>query len=138
MSTIFFDIAMSLYSSLNTIDNVTPIDWENSPYLPTIGVTYLKQSHIPNETVQVTAGSAGSDLYSGIYHVAVNVESGRGIVEAMVLADKIATKFKRGSNHSSNGVIVNISSVTIGNSSSIDGWYIVPVEIRYRSFNKAR
>lgn len=136
---IFLDISAALDSQLNNMTDLPPVAWENKDYSPVIGTLYLRPTLIAGEVVQATLGDNGTDSNTGIYQVDVFAESGKGKNAALVMADKIADQFKRGTDLIYNGRTVRTRNVSrqVG-ANSADGWYHLIVEISYIAFTEAR
>lgn len=136
---VFLDISAALDSRLNTMTSLPPVAWENKSYDPTLGTLYLRPTLIPADTIQATLGDSGTDQNSGIYQIDVFAEAGQGKNAAVVMADNIASHFKRGTDLTYNSRTVRIRSVSrqvaVNNA---DGWYQIPIEINYIAFTEAR
>ena len=135
---VFNDISTALDTRLSIMTGLPPVAWENVAYEPVVGTLYLRPTNIAGDTNQATLGTTGTDMTIGIYQVDVIAQAGRGKSAALLMADKVADQFKRGTDLTSNGRVVTIVSVQRAVSSQDSGWYIIPVEIIYKSFTSAR
>jgi len=135
---VFLDISAALDGRLNSMVGLPPVAWENTNYEPVVGTLYLRPTNITGDTNQATLGDSGTDLTIGIYQVDVLAEAGKGKNTALVMADKIADHFKRGTDLTYNSRVVTVISVQRSVSTIDAGWYIIPVEIIYKSFTTAR
>lgn len=135
---VFLDISAALDGQLNTMVGLPPVAWENVTYEPVMGTLYLRPTNIPGDTTQATMGDSGQDFTIGIYQVDVFAPSGGGKNSAVVMADLVADQFKRGSDLTYNTRVVTVTSARRGVASQEDGWYMLPVEIVYKSFTTAR
>ena len=139
MSTSFLDISAALDQQLNAMAGLPDVAWDNFEYEPALGVSYLRPTLIPGDTLPDTIGANGEDLSIGIYQIDIFTEAGEGKNAGMVLADLIGDQFKHGTQITYNGVTVEIKSVSVKVSiNNKDGWYQMPVEIVYYSFNVRR
>jgi len=137
--TAFVDISKALDDHLNAMAGKPSVAWENKPFDPVIGVTYIRPTLLPGETVPDTIGSAGSDLNVGVYQIDIFTEAGKGKKALIEMMDKIALQFKHGTKLTSNAVIVEIKTVSQKVKSNDDnGWYSGIVEIVYYSFTARR
>lgn len=136
---IFLDISAALDTQLNTMSGLPPVAWENRGYTPVVGTLYIRPTLISGDVVQATLGDAGTDMNVGIYQVDIFAEAGKGKNEALVMADKIADQFKRGTDLTYNSRTVRVRNVSrqVG-INNVDGWFQVIVEISYISFTEAR
>ena len=135
---VFNDISTALDTRLSVMTGLPPVAWENVEYEPVVGTLYLRPTNISGDTNQATLGTSGQDMTIGIYQVDVIAQAGRGKSTALLMADKVANQFKRGTDLTSNGRVVTVVSVQRAVSSQDSGWYIIPVEIIYKSFTDAR
>lgn len=139
MSTVFRDIAAALNTRLNRLAGAPPIAWENQGYAPHVGTAYIRPTLLPGDTRQATLGANGEDRTDGLYQVDVFVEAGRGTDAAVSIADTIADHFARGADMAYNDVIVTITRAQRrGGVQTADGWYMIPVEIYFKSHTAAR
>ena len=136
---VFLDISAALDGNLNSMAGKPDIAWENVKYTPAVGTIYVRPTLIPGDTTQASLGTSGTDESIGIYQVDVFTEAGQGKNEAVVMADKIANRFKRGTVMTYNGVNVRVISVSrqVGFNDA-GGYYMIPVEINYISFTQPR
>tara|TARA_R110000868_G_scaffold192553_2_gene437120 strand:+ start:592 stop:1023 length:432 start_codon:yes stop_codon:yes gene_type:complete len=142
MSTAFLDIsaALSLKLSVYATANNIAVSYENSQYTPVVGTKYLRETLMPADTSQAELGTTGMDHNEGNYQVDAftPASSKLGKSEAILLADGIATQFKRGAVLTYNGVNVRIKSVSRG-TGVIDGaWFMIPVFISFKSYTQPR
>lgn len=142
MSTAFFDIQAALDSSMNTLAGATPVAWqypgEGGPYKPVTGTLFLRPTHLPGNTSQAEASSAGKNFATGIYQVDVIAPLDSSQKTMIDWADDIADTFKRGTTHSYNGVNVRIRSASVGNGTRDGAWIVLPVTISYFVYTAAR
>lgn len=136
--TAFLDISAALDGHLNTMTSKPPIAWDNTEYTPVVGTLYARPTNIPGDTLQSSLGDNGQDMTDGIYQIDVFSELGKGKNEAIVMADLIANRFKRGTDIVYNARTVTIRSVSRQAANTSGGWYQIPVIIVYRVFTEAR
>lgn len=136
---VFLDISAALDSNLNSMTGLPPVAWENRKYTPVMGTLYLRPTLLSGDTVQSTLGDSGTDMNVGIYQVDVFAEAGKGKNAALVMADKVADQFKRGTDLAYNSRKVRVRNVSrrVGVNNT-EGWYQVIVEVSYISFTEAR
>ena len=137
--TAFVDISTALDDHLDAMAGKPPISWENKKYTPVIGTTYIRPTLLPGETVPDTIGAAGSDLNVGVYQIDIYTATGKGKKALIEMMDKIALQFKHGTQLTSNGVIVEIKTVSQKvKSNDKNGWYTGIIDIVYYSFTSRR
>ena len=71
---IYTDIASALASRLNGVG--IPIAFENAPFKPTAGVTYLREAVLFGDNSAL--GISRSDIYTGVYQVDVMAPKDKG------------------------------------------------------------
>jgi len=136
---VFLDISAALDGHLNTMTSAPPVAWANIDYTPTVGTLYVRPSLLPADTIQATLGDSGTDMNQGIYQIDVFAPANKGKNEAMVMADLIANRFKRGTDLAYNGRNIRVKSVSQAVATvNPDGYFQVPVKIIYISFTEAR
>lgn len=111
MTTAFFDIEVAFQTALNSISGKPFIEFENTlPYNPTVNTKFWRTTHMPINTVQVTAD--GMRQHTGIYKVDVIVPTGKGMKDLLQDMDKIASKFDTINSISSNNTKIQINGVS--------------------------
>ena len=135
MSTLFNDLQAALDSRLATLSGGYPIAWPNVVYEPQAGVTYLRVSIIPGDTLQASLGSIGKDVTECIYQIDVVTQRGTG---RTAITDSIADHFKRGSVLTYNSTKLRVRSVSIGPAINEDAWQFVPVSVSVQTYSEAR
>lgn len=136
--TVFVDISAALDGRLNTMSSLPPVAWQNFKYEPVNGTLYLRPTLLPAETTASTLGTIGTDENSGIYQVDIFAPSDTGKGEAYTMADSVADHFKPVTEIDYSGITVRCVSVSIGSTSQADGWFQVPVFVRYLALTTKR
>jgi hypothetical protein len=136
--TTFSDIETALDSNLNDMVLLPDVAWPNAVYTPTIGTMYLRPTFLPGDTDPAAIGSTAQDVTSGLYQIDIYAESGRGQIEILEMADRIADQFKRGSVLTYNGVNVRVVRTSRGGATVRDGWFVLPVTITFNTYTDAR
>ena len=139
MSSSFLDVSAALDQQLNAMAGLPDVAWDNFEYEPALGVSYLRPTLIPGDTLPDTIGANGEDLSIGIYQIDIFTEAGEGKNAGMVLADLIGDQFKHGTQMTYNGSTVEVKTVSQKQAvNNADGWYQAIVEIVYFSFTARR
>jgi len=130
-------IRQALETALNTwsLDQstVVPIAWPNKSYTPTIGTKYIKANILTAETENPSLGD-DHKRYPGIFQLLLYMPDNKGSGDATRLADNLCEEFKRGKSFTASTVTVRIlNSPSVLPSFNDNGWYVLPVSIRYQS-----
>lgn len=137
MSTHYSDIASALDSHLNEMALNT--SWENRHFKPpTDGSLYIKQTNIPNETIQGDLGTNGTDYTIGLYQIDVIAPFGKGKSAVYTLADQVADKFKRGVTMTYNSITVRVQAVSRAPMLIDEQNAIIPITVEYETYTPAR
>lgn len=131
-------IIASIYEAkLITWNNVRPeklkIVFENMPYTPTAGETYLRAFTIPGDTASNTLGG-DHRLYTGVFQVSIVCPAGTGKAKANPIAAEIIALFPLYVRDVKNGFVVTpMTPVDVGPGITGDSTYTVPLSFSYRS-----
>lgn len=120
--------------ALAAISGIPAIIVENenaSP--PNPKAAWVEAFMLPAPTVPAGIGLGAYNFESGIYQVSVYAPPDTGRDDADVLAEKIRSAFKRGTvvDGVTTRTRVETSWVGPANNSKDDGWYMLPVSIRW-------
>lgn len=126
-------IDAALESHLLTMANLPPVAWEDVSYKPVIGVAYLQVNQLRNTPIEYgIANDIREDR--GILQVTVVYPGGRGKVDALNLASKVAGHFPIDTD-----IILGDYHLSITNHPTVhtgipdEGWYRVPVSIPWQT-----
>lgn len=128
-------IETALEQKLLAVADLPAIAWEDVDYKPTTGQPYLKVHHLHNNPRDLFLERGPAEL-PGIFQVSVLYPAGRGKVEAKQLAERLADAFAPvqmlpAGNHRVD--LLDTPAIASGFSDD-DGWYVVPVSIRWEAF----
>lgn len=109
------------------------VAYENQPFTPVTGATYLKASLLP--------APAGSDdlagahrRYGGVFQVSVYAPINVGSGAANGIADELAALFVLNARLTSGAVTVQqVSPATVAPALQIENHYVIPVSFAYRA-----
>jgi hypothetical protein len=125
-----FEGLMARMASLTTSPSM-PVAWPNVSYDPP-STGYLRVSHLPNETDQVTLGTSGQNRHMGLLQVDVMWPKGEGSVDPLEVAAQVVAHFKRGTTFTQNSVDIRIvSPPSISPPLDDDPFRAYPVTIPY-------
>lgn len=132
----FTDISAAL--DAHCAELLLPTAWENSGFTPTEGVLYIRPTILPASTDQAGCGEGGLDEHVGLYQVDIIAPALTGKGEAVIQADIVADKFRRGTSLIYNGVSLILSKASRGAGKRDGAWFVIPVTIQYQSFTQPR
>lgn len=135
--TVFADIKGANETRLSGMVGLPAVAWENTGYEPVVGTLYLRPTMLPAQTVS-GLGDTAQDYNSGIFQIDVFAQANQGSEDAMVMADLIADRFKKGTSYTYGVATVRVESVSIQAARTDSGWYHLPVIVNYFSFTQAR
>ena len=141
MSSIYYDTKVALGTRLSTMVGAPPIAWEGMNYEPDEATQYIRPTNVFGDSRQLTLGDAdnGKDEMIGIYILDIFSPSGRGSKVSLQMADKIADRFRRGTMLTSNGVEVEITSISMNASvNENNGWSKQSITVVYSVITVAR
>lgn len=126
-----YDLQAALNDRLSDEFPTMPMAWENRPYTPTIGTAYLAATLLPAEPEAITLGTSPYIERRGIFQVSCFYPAAAGWGDAKSKAAEIVAAFPAHLQFVYNGLTVTIDRSWPGPGLSKDGWYMVPVSIRY-------
>jgi hypothetical protein len=95
---------------------------------------YLRATHFPNETTQVTLGDTGQNRHTGFLQVSVMWPNGTGDIIPLDIAGEVIARFKRGTVISKGGLSIRIiNPPTISPALQDDPFTQYPITIRYQA-----
>lgn len=109
-----------------------PVAWENVPYAPTQGATYLRAYVLPADTIDETL-AGGHRAYRGVFQVSIVCPIGTGPGVAAGIADELNTQFPVNGRYTSGAITVQvITPASAAPALQDESTFIVPVSIGYR------
>lgn len=125
-------IESALRQHLDSMPGRPEVAWEGVSFTPSVNTPYLKVAFMPDRPT-TAAGSGSVQRDEGIFQVTVVHPFGKGSGAARELADAVVSRFKRGTSLTFGGATVVILKSWQAGGVPSDGWYRVPVSIRYFS-----
>jgi len=110
-----------------------PIAWENREFNPA-GQHYLRPTLLPTERVGAGIGTAAQNREAGIYQIDVFIPARGGKGEALLMADRLASHFRRGTIIQNHGLNIRVRSASISAGTTTADYYQVPVEVRWLTY----
>lgn len=131
MSAPYAAIRSALSARLQAYTPAQSIAWENVPFTPAVGVTYLKPALIPGEPFQAELGADGLNRHTGIYQVSIYAPAGGGMGSILTLQNGIVDHFRRGMKLTYSGVTVRIDKSYAGTMQTETDRVHIPITIQY-------
>jgi hypothetical protein len=120
---------------LQTLAGLPTLQLENTRNIGQTGVPFSRATLLPARATQLTVGTTGRDLRTGLYQVDLfyPLDAGTGAVNEM--ADSIISLFGRGTTLSDVTATVHVSVAWRETGRRIDPFYCVPVVIQWSSID---
>ena len=131
MSAPFSAIRSAFVTKLQTYVGLPSVAWENVPFTPTSGTTYLQPALLPGEPLQSELGATGQNRHMGIYQISIFAPTGTGILALNTLRDGLCDHFKRGTVLTYGAISLTIQKAFPGPTMQETDWVHVPISIRY-------
>jgi hypothetical protein len=125
-------IAAALATQLDTLN--LPTQWENAPFTPTAGVTYLAEALLPGPTLSVGVAGTSSDEFGGIYQVLVYAPLGGTKGDGLAVAKDVADAFPKALKLTYDGLTVIILRTSQATAFTSGDRWVIPVSVTYRAF----
>src|SRR5690606_8375548 len=116
---------------LSTLTPVIPIADTNTNYTPVSGTPYHEEFLLPATPQAAGIGVNAKNFLSGIYQVNCVYPTAQGRLNATTRAALVRTHFKRGTQLTTGQTVLTVQGVGINPPFMRDGWWVVPVSIRY-------
>jgi hypothetical protein len=129
------DLQAALNTALALAFPTTPIAWENVDYAPTIEVLYFQATLLPAEPSVLSLGEAPWQERKGIFQISVFSAAGIGWGVPKGKAAEIVAAFKPRTAFIANGLRVICEKAWPGPALADNGWYHIPVSIRYACYS---
>jgi hypothetical protein len=129
------DIQAALNYALAMAFPLMPIAWENTKYVPTVGTAYFRVWMLPAETDVITIGPEPWLERKGVFQVSVLYPIGVGFGPPKVKAAEVVAAFRANTSFTYNTLRVVIDkSWPAPGMLEDEGWYHIPVSVRYTCY----
>ena len=135
MANIHKEIRSILEVQLSNISNVPQIAYENVPYVPTTGTSYIKVDYLPTSRRPAVRGLNPQQRYDGIFAINCYAPEGNGPSAAETIAENVMTAFEATSSFTTNNVTVSIDYAEADQALVDSPWFLVPVNIGWYAYN---
>ena len=127
-------ISAALSTRLNTLTDAPPIAFENVPFTPVDGTTWLRESYLPANSATVGLEPGGSTDFTGVYQVSIYTPLDDYKLESHQLIDSITAHFARGTMLVFEGQAVVVEQVNVSQGLASGSWWLMPVSVNWRAF----
>tara|TARA_R110000796_G_C14486112_1_gene427229 strand:+ start:653 stop:1060 length:408 start_codon:yes stop_codon:yes gene_type:complete len=134
MANIHKEIRSILEVQLSNISNVPQIAYENVPYVPTTGTSYIKVDYLPTSRRPAVRGLNPQQRYDGIFAINCYAPEGNGPSAAETIAENVMTAFEATSSFTTNNVTVSIDYAEADQALVDSPWFLVPVNIGWYAY----
>lgn len=134
MANIHKEIRSILEVQLVNISNVPQIAYENVPYVPTTGTSYIKVDYLPTSRRPAVRGLNPQQRYDGIFAINCYAPEGNGPSAAETIAENVMTAFEATSSFTTNNVTVSIDYAEADQALVDSPWFLVPVNIGWYAY----
>lgn len=135
MANIDKDIRAALEGQLANITDVPSIAYENVPFTPTTGESYLEVRYVPVTRRPTVRGLNPQQRYDGIFAINCYAPEGKGPAAADTLADNVMAAFEATTKLTHNNVTTSIEYAERQQGIVDSPWYFVPVNIGWYAYN---
>ena len=135
MASIYNDIRAALETRLSNISNIPSIAYENVPFTPVVGTSYVQSKFVPTLRRSAVMGSPNpQQRYQGLYAVTPHTPEKLGPSVADDLSNNIIESFEATTdisftNSSNETIIVSIDYAERQQGLIDSPWYYVPINI---------
>lgn len=126
-------IEAALNTQLIANANGVAIVFQNQKYTPTEGTPYMQPFFLPAQPDPWVIGAA-TNFHTGIYQVTLMYPAGEGQGDINTQADIIIAAFNQTTKLTYSSIDTIIKSSGRGNAKQDDGWYFMPVDIRWECY----
>ena len=134
MATIDKDIRAALEQKLADIPSVPSIAYENVPFSPTTGESYLEATYTPITRRPTVRGLNPQQRYDGIFTINCYVPEGAGPAAADTLAKNVMETYEATTKLTQDTTAVNIEFAERRQGIVDSPFYLVPVVITWYAY----
>ncbi len=135
MANIQREIRSILETQLSSIVDVPQIAYENVPYEPTTGTSYIQVTYLPTSRRPAVRGLNPQQRYEGIFAISCYAPEGNGPASAETLAENVLNAFEATTSLTTNNVTVSIDYSEVKQGILDSPWFMVPVNIGWYAYN---
>tara|TARA_R110002153_G_scaffold206772_1_gene359628 strand:- start:91 stop:498 length:408 start_codon:yes stop_codon:yes gene_type:complete len=134
MANITKEIRSILETQLANVAETPEIAYQNVPYTPTTGTSYIEVSYLPTSRRPSVRGLNPQQRYEGVLAVNCYAPEGKGPAEAETIAENVIDAFEATTSLTLNNVTVSIDYAEVKQGFLDSPWFVVPVNIGWYAY----
>lgn len=135
MANIQREIRSILETQLAAVNDLPQIAYENVPYSPTTGTSYIEVNFVPTSRRPAVRGLNPQQRYEGIFIINCYAPEGKGPAAAETIAENVMTAFEATTSLTTNNITVSIDYSEVRQGYLDSPWFVVPVSIGWYAYN---
>ena len=135
MADINKEIRAALESHLSTVVDLPEIAYENVPYNPTTGTSYIQPMYFPVTRRPAVRGRNPQQRYDCLFAINCYAPEGNGPSAADTLAKNVLEAFEATTSITLNGTTVSIDYAERQQGILNSPWFFIPVNISCYAYN---
>tara|TARA_R110000868_G_scaffold317712_1_gene578506 strand:+ start:3040 stop:3447 length:408 start_codon:yes stop_codon:yes gene_type:complete len=135
MANITREIRSVLETQLASVTDVPQIAYENVPYEPTTGTSYIQVNYLPTSRRPAVRGLNPTQRYEGIFVILCYAPEGKGPAAAEAIAENVMSAFEATTSLTTNNTSVSIDYSEVKQGYLDSPWFVVPVNIGWYAYN---
>ena len=135
MANIQKEIRAALETHLSSVTGLPQVAYENVPFNPTTGVSYIQVFYIPTSRRPAVRGTSPQQRYEGIFAINCYAPEGSGPAAAETIAENVMTAFEATTSITLNNITVSIDYSEVEQGLLDSPWFMVPVNIGWYAYN---
>ncbi len=128
-------IRAALETHLSSISGLPDIAYENVPYEPTTGQSFIRVAYMPVTRRPAVRGLNPQQRYDGIFAINCYAPEGQGPAAADTLAKNVMEAFEATTKLTSGGLTVFIDYAERQQGLTDSPWFLVPVSVGWYAYN---
>lgn len=133
------DVLGALRTRLKAAPGCPPdacLSLDNRDFTKPSGVVWVREKYVPSaRKLQSLPAAQGRLRMDGTYFLDVFAPEGQGTRPATALVAALESAFAPNASFSYNGQVVTVVATTPSRSLNKDGWYMVPVTVRFYAYD---
>jgi hypothetical protein len=135
MANIQREIRSILETQLAAVNDLPQVAYENVPYSPTTGTSYIEVNFVPTSRRPAVRGLNPQQRYEGIFIINCYAPEGKGPAAAETIAENVMTAFEATTSLTTNNITVSIDYSEVRQGYLDSPWFVVPVSIGWYAYN---
>ena len=136
MANITKEIRAILETQLAQVTQIPSIAYQNVPFTPTTGSSYVEVNYVPTSRKPAVRGLQPQQRYEGIFAVNCYAPEGKGPAVAETIAENVCSSFEAtNSLTDQNNLTVRIDYAEIQQGMLDSPWFMVPVIITWYAYH---